>query len=82
METGIKLDFNFNNLTDGLVLNTKFFQTNIESITDPLMMLEFMKEWATLENALMQFVVSELEALKGKTPGASFLWLPQSTKGI
>ena len=82
LDLQVDLSVKHQTLSDALAAITPWFQSNVESITDPLMFLEFLTDYAKMENELFQVMVSELEQLKGKTPGASLLWLPQSTKGL
>ncbi len=82
MENNEVLSKSFGTLAQGLEAITPWFQSNVESITDPVKFLDFQKQWDKKSFELIHLLVKEFEALKGKTPGASMLWLPQPTSGI
>ncbi len=82
MENEMDLSVKYHKLSDALAEITPWFQSNVESITDAVQCQKFLLDYAKKENELFRLLVTELEALKGKTPGASYLWLPQPTSGI
>ena len=63
-------------LAEGLEKVTRFFQSNVEGITDPVKFQDFLVEYARKENELFQLLVQDFDKLKGKTPGASMIWRP------
>jgi hypothetical protein len=82
MDLEVKPVLNYNSLAEAMEAITPWFQNNVESITDPLKCLEFLTEYARMENELFQLLVDDFEKVKNSKPEASKLWLPQSARGL